>query len=501
MEFIKKFGRYISSYYFYILILLYLLTRLINLMSMPIFNDEAIYIDWANKIRIGVVPLFYSLYDGKPPLHFLLISFMQNFVSDPLLAGRLLSVITGFLTILGIKKISDIIFGEGKYFIPVLIYIFLPMFLFYDRQSMQESLLTAEVCWILYFSISFFKNYKITDAVLLAFVLEAAFWTKISVLTITFPILTIFTYKIFKEKKRVNELFISSLLIFILLLILSVPLFSQSNSSLMFSRNDRYTITLSDINIRIIFLWLQNLIKTLKVYFWYFSASIIYIAWGVYYSFKKNNLKYFSYILLFLLPVFVLILSSKGIIDRYIIPFSLPLIFLLAYGFFLMLKKFGYIAYLLITPILLMSAFQIFNIDGYLKTLNKYAKGLDLYTYTGGFTSGYGVMDAIKFVKDMGAGFKKVYIGVRVDAGNPESAVMAYFLNKNSNSKYIPIYFDSQFTRIPPDDNFVGNYYPMYYISREDNLGGMNQYLEEITRFYKPEVKSFVGVYKYIKGN
>lgn len=480
----------------YIWIFIYLFFRLFKIMSLPIFNDEAIYIDWANKIKIGITPIFYSLYDGKPPLHFILISIFMFPIKNPLLAGRLLSVTAGLFTLIGIKKIFDIYFDKKKYYIPILLYIFSPMYLFYDRQSLQESLLTAEICWIIYFTITYFKKYEVKYIFFLSLIMAAALWTKISVLTLIFPIILIYIFKFIKEKGRDQDLFISSIVFIFSLAILLVPLFIQKQSSLIFSRNDRYSISLSSINISILNIWLGNIIKFIKIYFWYLNTYIIYVIYYSYFYIKNKYLNSNYLLLLFLIPVFLILLSSRGIIDRYLIPFSIPFIIIAGEGLSRLSEKYGNKVFTLIIPSIAISLFQIFSIDQYFILMNKYAKGLDLYTYTSGFTSGYGVIDAINFINEREKDYKKIYVGVRVDAGNPESAVMAYFL-KDDRSKVVPLYFDSQFTKLPLSKDFVGNYYQFYYISRDDNLGGMNQYLTEIKRFYKPDGKSFVGVYKY----
>ncbi len=464
-------------------------------MSLPIFNDEAIWIDWGNKLKLGFIPLFYSLYDGKPPLHFVFISFFMIFIKEPLLAGRLLSVVAGIFSIIAIKKISVNYLEEKYVFIPCLLYVISPMFLFYDRQALQESILTAEICWIMYFIIMYFNNYRMKYAFLSAIVLAVAFMTKVSVLVYFIPIYLIFTINFIREKERQDKLFIAAIFILLIFFILTLPLFLQKQSSLIFTRNDRYALTLGEININIIHVLIDNILKTLKIYFWYFNTMLIFTVIALISFIKRHvNIKYY-YILIFLLPVLLIDISSRGIVDRYVIPYSIPILFLSAIGFYKLVKKYSLVSLLLFIP-LLISLFQIVKIDNYLAFMDRYAKGLDLYVYTGGFTSGYGVNNAIKFINNLND--NKIYIGIRVDAGNPESAIMAYFLN-DSKSKVVPLYFDSQTTPLPLSSDFIGNYYPFYYISRDDNLGGMNKYLTEIVRYYKPDNKSFVGVYKYNK--
>src|SRR3989338_9387720 len=81
----------------FLLVFLYLLTRLINLDQFPIFSDEGIYIRWAKVAWHDATWRFISLTDGKQPLQtWGTIPFLKLFPDNALLAGRLFSVITGF---------------------------------------------------------------------------------------------------------------------------------------------------------------------------------------------------------------------------------------------------------------------------------------------------------------------------------------------------------------------------------------------------------------------
>jgi len=484
--------------WFKIIISIYLLSRIINLMSLPIFNDEAIWIDWGNKLKLGLVPLFYSLYDGKPPLHFVFISIFMIFIKNPLLAGRLVSVLAGVFSLIAIKNISKLFFEEKYVILSCLIYLISPMFLFYDRQALQESILTAEICWIIYFSIKYFDSLKLKYALYLSLTLALSFYTKISILIIFIPIFILFLYNIVKEKEKRNIIFSGiSVVIFVFILLIS-PLILQEQSKLMFTRNDRYSITLNDLNQGIFNIWFLNVSKITRIIFWYFNILIFFISVTLILFYKKHlENKYFIFII-FSLPIIILIVISRGILERYLVPFTIPLIFISAKGIEYILVRYGKLVLLLLFIPITISLYQIFYIDNYLSSVNLYAKGLDLYGYSGGFTAGYGVREAILYIESLEKDYKKIIVGVRVDAGNPESAVMAYFL-EDKNARVVPVYFDSQVTKIPLDENFIGNYYPFYFISREDNLAGMNKYLTEEKRFYQPDGKSFVGIYKYIK--
>src|SRR5438132_972876 len=80
----------------FVLIILYLATRIINLGKFPIFTDEGIYINWAKIAWHDASWRFISLTDGKQPLHIWgMIPFLKLFPQNPILAGRLFSVLTG----------------------------------------------------------------------------------------------------------------------------------------------------------------------------------------------------------------------------------------------------------------------------------------------------------------------------------------------------------------------------------------------------------------------
>src|SRR5260221_7286897 len=94
------------------IILIYLVLRLPNLTLQPIFADEAIYIRWAQIAKAEPSLRFISLQDGKTPLFMWAMAPNLVIFEDPLFAGRLLSVMSGFFTLLGVYFLGK------KYFNP-----------------------------------------------------------------------------------------------------------------------------------------------------------------------------------------------------------------------------------------------------------------------------------------------------------------------------------------------------------------------------------------------
>ncbi len=146
-------GYIIYNKYFILLIVGYFLIRLINLLGSPIFNDEAIYLDWGWRETHVPGYLYYSLYDAKQPLLMWVFGIVQQVLPDPLFSGRIVSVFTGFLTLLGIFKISQKLFDTKTAFLASVFYTVIPIFSFFDRQALMESPVSAIGIWAGYFLI------------------------------------------------------------------------------------------------------------------------------------------------------------------------------------------------------------------------------------------------------------------------------------------------------------------------------------------------------------
>src|SRR4030042_6801086 len=84
----------------------YFTFNLLNLTKLPIFNDEAIYLDWAWSYTHTPGHLFDSLLDAKQPLMIWVFAFFENIFADPLIAGRFASVLIGAGTTWGIYLIT-----------------------------------------------------------------------------------------------------------------------------------------------------------------------------------------------------------------------------------------------------------------------------------------------------------------------------------------------------------------------------------------------------------
>src|SRR3990167_3465310 len=86
----------------FLLLVFYFASRVYHLTQIPVFVDEAIYIRWSQVMRAEPSLRFLPLSDGKQPLFMWLTMPALKFIADPLFAGRIVSVVAGLFTLLGL---------------------------------------------------------------------------------------------------------------------------------------------------------------------------------------------------------------------------------------------------------------------------------------------------------------------------------------------------------------------------------------------------------------
>lgn len=145
----------------------YFASRLQNILALPIFSDEGIYIRWAKVATYDPAWRFISLTDGKQPLQtWGTMPFIKILPDHLLLAGRLFSVTTGVFALTGFMALCGYLWGKKASYIGALLYLVTPYFLFYDRMALVDSGVNAAFIWILLFSL-ILPKYKRLDVALI----------------------------------------------------------------------------------------------------------------------------------------------------------------------------------------------------------------------------------------------------------------------------------------------------------------------------------------------
>ena len=134
---------------------------------------------------------------------------------------------------------------------------------------------------------------------------------------------------------------------------------------------------------------------------------------------------------------------------------------------------------------------QLYNQADYFLTYGKIS-GISYFNYLDTFTTGYGLNGVYSYFDSISKD-KKIIVGVGENTGNPESAVIVYY-SKNPNVNVV--YFDSRL--LPPEINDydcinVGG--PAYFVSRENQLVGLDKFFVNIKFIKNPYGKSTIGIY------
>lgn len=187
----------------FLLSILYVISRLFNITALPIFTDEAIYIRWAQIGGQDASWRFISLTDGKQPLFTWLVMASIRMFADPLVAGRIVSVASGFFAMIGMYVLAKEIFKNKWVGITAsFLYVISPFALFYDRLAIYDSLVSALFIWNLYLAILLVRFVRLDIALILGLSLGIGMLNKTSALFSLY--LLPFTLILFdwKTKKR-----------------------------------------------------------------------------------------------------------------------------------------------------------------------------------------------------------------------------------------------------------------------------------------------------------
>jgi 4-amino-4-deoxy-L-arabinose transferase-like glycosyltransferase len=163
----------------FLILLSFLLLRLLSLTLLPVFADEAIYIRWAQIMRAEATLRFLPLSDGKQPLFMWLIIPLLKVFTDPLWAGRFLSVLSGLGSLVGIFFLSWELFKKKWVSLSASgLYALLPFFVFFDRLALADSMVLMFGIWLAYLSVLLARRPRLDLSLIMGLVLTGALITK-----------------------------------------------------------------------------------------------------------------------------------------------------------------------------------------------------------------------------------------------------------------------------------------------------------------------------------
>lgn len=467
---------------------LYFILRLPNLTIQPIFADEAIYIRWAQVMKAEPTLRFLPLSDGKTPLFmWTMIPFFKLF-DDPLFAGRFLSVISGFFTLLGVLFLGWRNFNPRVGLWSALLLTVVPFTLFFDRMALVDSMLAAFSIWSLNFGLLLVRYPRLDLAMFLGYILGGGFLTKTSAYfnIIALPFILV-TFNWAREGRQGRLLRLFGLLVISLLVTLLIynilrlgPGFSNLNA-----RNQDYVFSPLELKTRPLdpFIphlndlkdWLPKLLSV---------PVLLLIAISVILAFLKKERVLVTIACWSLIPLIVQMFFLRTFTARYIL-FSIPPILCVAgWGIDYLSTKLGLRRVAVLIPALMLSIVPIYT--DFQIIINPEKAVLPRSERRGYFedwTAGYGFKEIANFLEKESTK-EMVVVGTAGSFGTLPDGLQIY-LDKN---RQVAIMGGS--ATISADLREAARKHPTFYVSNKNRFYLASD-VELIKQFDKPAGPDF----------
>lgn len=422
------------------ILFIFLVTRIYNILSLPIFTDEALYVRWAQIAKQDAAQRFISLTDGKQPMFIWLSVVFMRFTADPLLAARMVSVFAGMSTMVGLFLLGRLVFS--KEWIGILsagLYTIFPFALVYDRMALYDSLVGSFAVWSLFFAILLVRTLRLDVALGFGMVLGAGVLNKTSGFISAYILpLTLLLFD-FVKKDRTRRLtrwvLLAGIAVFLMYAYYSVLRLSP----FFYIIDEKNTIFYYPFpkDPSAIIGWLTERLKyfsgnILGLWDWfinYLTWPLIFLMAGSFVVDKKFWREKVLLVLWFLVPFVVLALIGKVLYPRFIFFMTLSLVPLAAFSLYqlrtLIKNNLLRVACYVLLVILMLRADYVILTDFAHAPIPK----SDLGQYINDWPAGGGVREAVEFFANE-AENGMIFIGTQGNFGLLPYALEIYLVDK-----------------------------------------------------------------------
>lgn len=428
---------FLKKYRFEILIVLVLIsaffvTRLTNILSLPIFTDEALYVRWAQIAKNDANWRFISLTDGKQPSFIWFAMIAMRFIHDPLLAARLVSVGAGLMSMVGLFFLGRELFKNRWVGILSLgLYVFYPFALVYDRMALYDSLVGVFTLWGLYFTVLLARKVRLDSALLLGMTVGGAVLTKtngfFTLYLLPFSLL-IFDWK---KKERASRFFYWMVFATIIP-ILTYGIYSILRLSPFYyiieEKNALFVYPFSEWIKHPFYYFLENWKGLWNWFITYFTLPMLLLIIYSFFVAKTYLREKILLLLWFILPLIALALFGNTLYPRFIFFMTLSLLPLVSLSIVTLQKRIKNTS--LLGAIFLLIIFLWLRADYFI--INNFSSapipGSDRNQYNNDWPAGTGVKEAVTFFSKE-AEKQKIYIATEGTFGLMPHALEIYLVD------------------------------------------------------------------------
>jgi hypothetical protein len=490
-----------KNYYFWAFIIAsYLITRLINLTIIPIFTDEAIYSFWAQVALHDPANRFISLEDGKQPLFIWLAAISQKFISDPLIATRLVSVFAGLSSVFGIYLLAKNLFNQKIAQISSILYVILPFTLLYDRLALFDSLLTATGIFSMLFTVKLVKYPKLENSLLLGVSLGLATITKSSGFLFLYLVPVSLILFQFKDKNRIQNFF-KWLGFAILAGLISQIIYNSLRLSELFylieRKNTEFIRSFSEVINNPLESFYSN---STTIYSWIISyiglPLFVLFVLGIILGLFKKKLQIILLSAYIFAPFLAESLFNKVLYPRFVL-FYFPFIIIIiaaAISNLINLKRkynlivIGFVLLMLIIP--LHTSFKLLT-----DPKNARIAISDSNQYINDWPAGFGVKEIVQFLKNQPQN-EDIFVGTEGTFGLLPYAFHIYFFG---NTKiHITGFWPVNENKLPQQIMEASGKNKTYFVFNENQKEITNPNLKLIAKYQKGKGSTYMRLYEVI---
>lgn len=281
---------------------------------------------------------FLPLSDGKQPLFMWVMILFLKFINNPLVAGRLLSVLCGLGTMIGVSFLSFLLFKNKKVVLAAaFIYTVTPFSFFFDRMALVDSMLAMFSIWTFILAYLSITRERLDFAILAGFALGGAWLTKSPALFFALMLPTLWLFV--KSPKKLIKIIPLTLVTILIGYGFYNILRLGPNFSMITRRNLDYVYPISHL--------LTNPFDPLRPFLlnsWQWLVAmgpwslLVILLIGYLVNLKKHWKQMIILTIWFLAPIFVQSEFAKVLTARYIL-FSVPFLIIIASSAFLEERK------------------------------------------------------------------------------------------------------------------------------------------------------------------
>jgi len=298
------------------ILLLYWLSRLMNLTLLPVFVDEAIMLRDAQNLSTWPTPSEQLPRNSKWFHIWLLHLLFSPGTRNVLWLGRFLSVVVGLLACLGCYRLGRQVAGKSVGFLAAAIYVLAPFALWNDRLIAADPLSGTLFLWswIIVLNLVCDPHFKVRNSLLGGLLMGLSSLTKaINLMVLSIPIICLLLYR---KSMHIQRSIRWIALIYLIALLLSSPvlIYLPQQTTIV----ERHSVTGMPLNV-IIEQWLQNVqdvIVWLLSYWGYVGFFLLLV--GFTYSILCPSRRGFLLSISVIGPLFTLIVIARNWFPRYL---------------------------------------------------------------------------------------------------------------------------------------------------------------------------------------